>query len=84
MGELTERIAPGADRAAIIEVEDLVKRYRKGKANAVDGIWKPTAEEQAARRTRGERLTHRLTTLPGVSRRSRLLLGPLQGLVVDA
>jgi len=38
MGELTERIAPGADRAAIIEVEDLVKRYRKGKANAVDGI----------------------------------------------
>ena len=50
----------------------------------IDAIWKPIAEEQAARRARGERLTHRLTTLPGVSRRSRLLLGPLQGLVVDA
>ena len=34
--------------------------------------------------SRGERATHRLTLLPGVSRRSRLLLGPLQGLVVDA
>jgi len=50
----------------------------------IDTIWKPTAEEQAERRARGQRLTHRLTTLPGVSRRSRLLLGPLQGLVVDA
>src|SRR5207253_178429 len=38
MGELTERIAPVAPGAAIIEVEDLVKRYRKGKTNAVDGI----------------------------------------------
>jgi phosphatidylserine/phosphatidylglycerophosphate/cardiolipin synthase-like enzyme len=50
----------------------------------IDAIWKPTAEEQAERRAKGQRLTHRLTTLPGVSRRSRLLLGPLQGLVVDA
>jgi len=50
----------------------------------IDTIWKPTAEAQAERRARGERLTHRLTTLPGVSRRSGLLLGPLQGLVVDA
>jgi len=38
MGELTERIAPVAPGAAIIDVEDLVKRYRKGKTNAVDGI----------------------------------------------
>ena len=50
----------------------------------IDGVWKPLAREQAARRTRGERATQRLTLLPGVSRRSRLLLGPLQGLVVDA
>ena len=50
----------------------------------VDRLWKPIAEEQGERRLRGERATHRLTTLPGVSRRSRLLLGPLQGLVVDA
>ena len=50
----------------------------------IDTIWKPAAEQQAERRARGQRLTHRLTTLPGVSRRSRLMLGPLQGLVVDA
>ena len=50
----------------------------------IDGLWKPIAREQAERRKRGERGTHRLAMLPGVSRRSRLLLGPLQGLVVDA
>jgi phosphatidylserine/phosphatidylglycerophosphate/cardiolipin synthase-like enzyme len=50
----------------------------------IDGLWKPIAREQAERRTRGERATHRLSVLPGISRRSRLLLGPLQGLVVDA
>jgi phosphatidylserine/phosphatidylglycerophosphate/cardiolipin synthase-like enzyme len=53
-------------------------------AAVIDGLWKPIAEEQAQRRERGERLTHRLAMLPGISRRSRLLLGPLQGLVVDA
>jgi phosphatidylserine/phosphatidylglycerophosphate/cardiolipin synthase-like enzyme len=50
----------------------------------IDGLWKPIAREQAELRKRGGRATHRLTMLPGVSRRSRLLLGPLQGLVVDA
>jgi hypothetical protein len=50
----------------------------------IDSLWKPIAREQAERRRRGERATHRLTMLPGISRRSRLLLGPLQGLVVDA
>jgi ABC-2 type transport system ATP-binding protein len=38
MGELTGRVGPAAPPAAITEVEDLVKRYRKGKTNAVDGI----------------------------------------------
>ena len=38
MGELTGSVAPAGDRSAIVEVEDLVKRYRKGKTNAVDGI----------------------------------------------
>jgi phosphatidylserine/phosphatidylglycerophosphate/cardiolipin synthase-like enzyme len=50
----------------------------------IDQLWKPIAGEQGERRNRGERQTHRLTTLPGVSRRSGLLRGPLQGLVVDA
>jgi len=52
--------------------------------DVIDRLWRPIAQEQAARRDRGERMAHRLTLLPGVSRRSRLLLGPLQGLVVDA
>jgi phosphatidylserine/phosphatidylglycerophosphate/cardiolipin synthase-like enzyme len=49
----------------------------------VDGRWFPIAEEQLQRRRRGEPLTHRLVRLPGASRRSRRLLGPIQGLVVD-
>jgi phosphatidylserine/phosphatidylglycerophosphate/cardiolipin synthase-like enzyme len=53
-------------------------------AAVIDRLWKPIADEQGERRKRGERPTHRLIKLPGVSRRSGLLLGPLQGLVVDA
>jgi len=52
-------------------------------ADLVDERWYPIAQEQLGRRERGEPLTHRLVRLPGVSRRSRRLLGPLQGLVVD-
>jgi phosphatidylserine/phosphatidylglycerophosphate/cardiolipin synthase-like enzyme len=52
-------------------------------AKLIDERWFPIAEEQLERRRRGEPLTHRLSRLPGVSRRSRRLLGPLQGLVVD-
>jgi phosphatidylserine/phosphatidylglycerophosphate/cardiolipin synthase-like enzyme len=49
----------------------------------IDERWYPVAEEQLDRRNRGEPLTHRLVRLPGASRRSRRLFGPLQGLVVD-
>ena len=49
----------------------------------VDELWKPIAEEQHERRQAGLPPTHRLCLLPGVSRRSRRLLGPLQGLLVD-
>ena len=38
MGELRESVASAANDGAIVEVENLVKRYRKGKTNAVDGI----------------------------------------------
>jgi phosphatidylserine/phosphatidylglycerophosphate/cardiolipin synthase-like enzyme len=56
---------------------------RREPAELVDELWYPIAEEQLDRRNRGEPLTHRLVRLPGASRRSRRLLGPLQGLVVD-
>lgn len=49
----------------------------------VDTMWRPRAEEQLARRRAGDPLTHRLLRLPHVSRRSRRLLGPLQGFLVD-
>jgi len=52
--------------------------------NLIDQVWRPIAQEQADRAARKQRPTHRLTLLPGVSKRSGLLLGPLQGLVVDA
>jgi phosphatidylserine/phosphatidylglycerophosphate/cardiolipin synthase-like enzyme len=49
----------------------------------VDELWKPIAGEQYRRRETGRPPTHRLCLLPGVSRRTRRLLGPLQGLLVD-
>jgi phosphatidylserine/phosphatidylglycerophosphate/cardiolipin synthase-like enzyme len=50
---------------------------------AVDEQWRPIASEQLERRRRGAPLTHHLIELPGVSRRARRLLGPLDALVVD-
>ncbi len=52
-------------------------------SRVIDELWRPTAREQLQRRRRGERATHHLLELPGVSRRSRALLGPLDGLLVD-
>jgi phosphatidylserine/phosphatidylglycerophosphate/cardiolipin synthase-like enzyme len=52
--------------------------------DVIDRVWKPIAQEQAERRKQKQQMTRRLIMLPGISRRSRLLLGPLQGLVVDA
>jgi phosphatidylserine/phosphatidylglycerophosphate/cardiolipin synthase-like enzyme len=49
----------------------------------VDEAWRPIAGEQLRRRERGEPPTHHLLALPGVSRRSARLLGPLQGLLED-
>ncbi|MGZ6669904.1 MAG: phospholipase D-like domain-containing protein [Solirubrobacteraceae bacterium] len=52
-------------------------------AQVIDELWRPIAGEQLERRRRGEPLTHRLQELPGVSRRTMALLGPLHGLLVD-
>ena len=46
-------------------------------ARLVDEHWRPIATEQLERRRSGAPLTHHLVELPGVSRRSRRLLGPL-------
>ncbi|MDQ6818509.1 MAG: hypothetical protein M3018_14050 [Actinomycetota bacterium] len=49
----------------------------------IDERWRPTALEQLHRLKAGAPPTHRLLALPGVSRRSRRLLGPLVGLIDD-
>jgi phosphatidylserine/phosphatidylglycerophosphate/cardiolipin synthase-like enzyme len=52
-------------------------------ATTIDERWRPIASEQLRRRCENEPPTHRLLELPGVSRRSRRLLGPLAGLIDD-
>jgi phosphatidylserine/phosphatidylglycerophosphate/cardiolipin synthase-like enzyme len=51
--------------------------------DVVDSHWRPVAREQLERRGAGAAPTHRLLELPGVSRRSRRLLGPMAGLIDD-
>ena len=50
---------------------------------AVDELWKPISKEQLERRSNGWPLTNRLVRLPNVSRRTRRILGPINGIVVD-
>ena len=59
-------------------LERSVKEVSGDPTQVVDGLWRPIAAEQLERRRRGEPLTHRMLELPGVSRRSMALLGPLQ------
>ncbi len=59
------------------------ERVAAAPSRVVDELWRPTAVEQLARRKRGDAQTHRLFELPGVSRRSMGLLGPLDSLLVD-
>jgi hypothetical protein len=52
-------------------------------AAVIDELWRPIATEQRERLRRGAPLTHRLRELPGISRRSMALLGPMDSLLVD-
>ena len=49
----------------------------------IDELWTPIAREQLRRQEAGEPATHRLLALPGISRRSGRLTGPMRGLLVD-
>jgi len=51
--------------------------------SVVDTYWQPIATDQLRRLQSGTPATHRLLALPGVSRRSQRLLGPLVGLIDD-
>jgi phosphatidylserine/phosphatidylglycerophosphate/cardiolipin synthase-like enzyme len=52
-------------------------------ARVVDERWRPLAEEQHERALRDGHGTHKLRLLPNISRRTRGVLGPLNGLLVD-
>jgi phosphatidylserine/phosphatidylglycerophosphate/cardiolipin synthase-like enzyme len=52
--------------------------------DVIDGRFWPIAEEQLERREHDQPLTHRLIRLPAVSRRTKRLIGPMRGLLVDA
>ena len=64
-------------------LERSVEEVSGDPARVIDELWRPIATEQLERRERGEPLTHRLQELPGVSRRSMALLGPIHSLLVD-
>ncbi|WP_249010688.1 phosphatidylserine/phosphatidylglycerophosphate/cardiolipin synthase family protein [Conexibacter sp. DBS9H8] len=49
----------------------------------VDELWRPIALDELARMRRGAPPRHHLLAMPGVSRRSRRVLGPLNGLITD-
>ncbi|HEY1524566.1 MAG TPA: phospholipase D family protein [Solirubrobacteraceae bacterium] len=51
--------------------------------DVVDELWRPITQEQLRRLEANEAPTHRLLALPGVSKRSGRLLGPLVGLIDD-
>jgi hypothetical protein len=52
-------------------------------ADVFDRLWKPIATDQLERRRAGAPPTQRLCRLPGISRRTDRLRGPLNGLLVD-
>jgi phosphatidylserine/phosphatidylglycerophosphate/cardiolipin synthase-like enzyme len=76
---------PGLARATRLRLwsEHLEAVPHESPAISVDEQWRPIASEQLERRRAGAPLTHHLIELPGVSRRSRRLMGPLDALVVD-
>jgi phosphatidylserine/phosphatidylglycerophosphate/cardiolipin synthase-like enzyme len=53
-------------------------------AQVFDELWKPLAEERYEQRKHDGWADGKLTLLPHVSRRTEALLGPLNGLMVDA
>jgi hypothetical protein len=52
-------------------------------AEIVDERWRPVAEGQLARRERRDPPTEKVMLLPRISRRTKGVLGPLNGFLVD-
>lgn len=60
-----------------------VERVDGDPARVVDELWRPIAEEQLRLHRAELPRTHRLMELPAVSRRTKRLIGPMRGLLVD-
>jgi phosphatidylserine/phosphatidylglycerophosphate/cardiolipin synthase-like enzyme len=52
-------------------------------AQLIDELWRPIAEQQLRLHREQRPRTHRLMELPAVSRRTKRLIGPMRGLLVD-
>ncbi|HKG02329.1 MAG TPA: phospholipase D family protein [Conexibacter sp.] len=52
-------------------------------ARVIDELWRPIAAEQLRLHRAEQTRTHRLMELPAVSRRTKRLIGPMRGLLVD-
>ncbi len=57
--------------------------HRRLASGAIDERWRPIAQDQLQRSRGGRPVTHRLIELPGVSKRTDRLRGPLGGLLAD-
>jgi phosphatidylserine/phosphatidylglycerophosphate/cardiolipin synthase-like enzyme len=60
-----------------------VEQVEGDAARVVDELWRPIAQEQLRLHRAGRPRTHRLMELPAVSRRTKRLIGPMRGLLVD-
>jgi len=60
-----------------------VERVDGDPARVVDELWRPIAKDQLRLHRAGLPRTHRLMELPAVSRRTKRLIGPMRGLLVD-
>ncbi|MGH2556044.1 MAG: phospholipase D-like domain-containing protein [Actinomycetota bacterium] len=64
-------------------LETAVENVLADPTELFDAAFRPVAREQADRLTRGMPPTGRIAKLPGVSRRSKRMLGPIQDLLID-
>jgi phosphatidylserine/phosphatidylglycerophosphate/cardiolipin synthase-like enzyme len=64
-------------------LETSIDNVKGDPAAVIEEQWEPIAEKQLALRSAGRPTTHRLVKLPGVSKRSKRLIGPLQNYLVD-
>jgi phosphatidylserine/phosphatidylglycerophosphate/cardiolipin synthase-like enzyme len=64
-------------------LEQPVERVDGDPTRVIDELWRPIAQEQLRLHRADQPRTHRLMELPAVSRRTKRLIGPMRGLLVD-